>query len=167
MTKIKTTKPKKTNNIVRSAELELRLQRALADYQNLEKRVEEERKLLSKLSASLLIEKILPVLENTEKAQAHLKDEGLEMVIKQFKDILYSEGVEEISAEGAQFDPNLHEAIETQEGENDNTITKVVSKGYKIEDTVIRPAKVIVIKKKVDQEAEEETKDTSDIGDYA
>lgn len=146
MPKAKVQKNKKANNVVKTSEMEQRLHRALADYQNLEKRVEEERKLLSKLSASLLIEKMLPVLENTEKAQAHLKDEGLEMVIKQFKDILISEGVEEISAEGATFDPNLHEAIETQEGEKDNIVTKVVSKGYKIEDTVIRPAKVIVSK---------------------
>src|SRR3989338_9671705 len=86
----------------KSQELEESLKRALADYHNLEKRVEEERKLLSRLSASLLIEKLIPVLENLEKAQAHLKDEGLEMVVKQFKDIFTQEGVEEIAAEGAQ-----------------------------------------------------------------
>lgn len=149
-------KKQKSNNVTKSAELEQRLKRALADYQNLEKRVEEERKLLSKLSASLLIEKMLPVLENIEKAQAHLNDEGLEMVIKQFKEILSQEGVEEITAEGAKFDPNLHEAVETQEGENENMITKVISKGYKIEDTVIRPAKVIVTKSKQKSEPVEE-----------
>ncbi len=137
-------------------DLEAQLKRALADYQNLEKRVEEERKLLSRLSASLLIEKFLPVLDNLENAQSHLKDEGLEMVIKQFKEILASEGVEEIAAIGAKFDPNQHEAVETQEGERDNVITKVVSKGYKIENTALRPAKVIVSKKKVEQEAKEE-----------
>jgi len=156
MPKAKATKVKKTNNVVKPQELEGQLKRALADYQNLEKRVEEERKLLSKLSASLLIEKLLPVLDNLEKAQIHLKDQGLEIVIKQFEDILTQEGVEEIAAEGAQFNPHYHEAIESQQGEQDNLVIKVLTKGYKIEDTILRPAKVIVSKKKVEPEAKEE-----------
>ena len=156
MPKAKATKVKKTNNAVKPQELEDQLKRALADYQNLEKRVEEERKLLSKLSASLLIEKLLPVLDNLEKAQVHLKDEGLEIVIKQFNDILTGEGVEEVVAEGAQFNPNFHEAVESQQGEHDNVVIKVLTKGYKIEDTILRPAKVIVSKKKLEPAAKEE-----------
>ena len=156
MPKSKATKVKKTDNLVEHHELEDRLKRALADYQNLEKRVEEERKLLSKLSASLLIEKLLPVLDNLEKAQVHLKDEGLEIVLKQFNDILTGEGVEEIAAEGAQFNPNFHEAVESQQGEHDNVVIKVLTKGYKIEDTILRPAKVIVSKKKLEPAAKEE-----------
>src|SRR3990167_5643000 len=140
MPKAKATKVKKTNNAVKPQKFEDQLKRALADYQNLEKRVEEERKLLSRLSAGLLIEKLIPVLENLEKAQAHLKDEGLEMVVKQFKDIFTQEGVEEIAAEGAQFNPEFHEAIETQEGEKENMVVKVLAKGYKIENTVLRHA---------------------------
>lgn len=153
--------------VARNNQLEDQLKRALADYQNLEKRIEEERKLLSRLSASLLIEKLLPVLDNLENAQGHLKDEGLEMVLKQFKNILTEEGVEEIAAEGNQFDPNLHEAVETKEGENDNMIIKVVSKGYRIENTILRPAKVIVSKKKVDKQAEKKAEKASEFGDYA
>ena len=130
-----------------AAELEGRLRRALADYQNLERRVGEERQSLLKLSALLLIEKFLPVLDNLEKAQIHLQDEGLEIVIKQFKDILTAEGVEEIEAIGSEFDPNLHEAVETEQGEKDNMVSKVVNIGYKMEDKVIRPAKVVVSRK--------------------
>jgi len=156
MPKVKATKVKKTNNVVKPKEFDDQLKRALADYQNLEKRVEEERKLLSKLSASLLIEKLLPVLDNLEKAQVHLKDEGLEIVLKQFKEILTQEGVEEIAAEGAQFNPHYHEAVESQQGEQDNLVIKVLTKGYKIEDTILRPAKVIVSKKKVEPQAKEE-----------
>ena len=156
MPKAKATKVKKTNNVVKPKEFDDQLKRALADYQNLEKRVEEERKLLSKLSASLLIEKLLPVLDNLEKAQVHLKDEGLEIVLKQFKEILTQEGVEEIAAEGAQFNPHYHEAVESQQGEQDNLVIKVLTKGYKIEDTILRPAKVIVSKKKVEPQAKEE-----------
>jgi len=157
MAKKKDTQAKKDQ---RHQELEERLKRTMADYQNLERRIEEERKLLSKLSALLLIEKLLPVLDNLETAQKHLNDEGLAMVVKQFKDILTQEGIEEIQAEGSEFNPNEHEAVETQEGENNNTVAQVVTKGYKIEDKVIRPAKVVVVKSGVpsatEQEKEEE-----------
>jgi len=147
MPKVKAKKTK-SNSVAGVRQLEDQLKRALADYQNLEKRIEEERKLLSKLSASLLIEKMLPILDNLENAQSHLKDEGLEMVIKQFKDILDQEGVEEILAIGSQFDPQIHEAVETQEGEKEDLVVKVITKGYKIENTVLRPAKVIITKAK-------------------
>ena len=156
MPKAKATKVKKTNNAVKPQKFEDQLKRVLADYQNLEKRFEKEKKFLSKLSASLLIEKLLPILDNLEKAQVHLKDEGLEIVIKQFKDILTGEGVEEVVAEGAQFNPNFHEAVESQQGEHDNVVIKVLTKGYKIEDTILRPAKVIVSKKKLEPAVKEE-----------
>lgn len=130
----------------RHEELENQLRRALADYQNLERRVGEERRLFSTLSSALLIEKFLPVLDNLESAQKHLNDQGLEIVIRQFKDILASESVEEIEAVGSQFDPNLHEAAEVQAGQNDNTVASVLAKGYKIGDKVLRPARVVVEK---------------------
>ena len=153
-------KPKKVDN--KHLELENQLKRALADYQNLERRVSQERQLLGQLSTALIIEKFLPVLDNLESAQSHLNDQGLSLVIKQFKDILQGEGVEEINATDQVFDPNLHEAVEVVEEkeENDNTteglvedpeqsrkIVKVLAKGYKMEDRVIRPAKVVVSKK--------------------
>jgi molecular chaperone GrpE len=134
-------------DITKQEELEGQLKRALADYQNLERRVAQERQLLSQLSSALVIEKFLPVIDNLESAQSHLNDQGLAMVIKQFNDVLQSEGVEQIQAEGQQFDPNLHEAAEvTEEGEN-GKVVKVLAKGYKIRDRVIRPAKVIVSRK--------------------
>ncbi|KKR85901.1 MAG: Protein GrpE [Candidatus Curtissbacteria bacterium GW2011_GWA1_41_11] len=152
--------PKKKHDLIKKdqkhQELEERLKRTMADYQNLERRIEEERKLLSKLSAMLLVEKLLPVLDNLENAQSHLKDQGLEMVIRQFKEILNQEGVEEIEAIGQQFDPNQHEAVEAQAGENENTVARVVAKGYKIEDKVIRPAKVVVTKKAATQDQKQE-----------
>lgn len=148
-------------------EMEGRLKRALADYQNLERRVDEERKLLGQLTSVILIEKFLPVLDNLENAQKHLGDQGLEMVIKQFGDILISEGVEEISAEGAEFDPNLHEATEVIEGESDNRVVKVIRKGYKINNKVIRPTQVVIARKQVDQQAEQKAEEAKDFGDYA
>ena len=107
-------KSKKVDN--KNIELENQLKRALADYQNLERRVSQERQLLGQLSTALIIEKFLPVLDNLESAQSHLNDQGLSLVIKQFKDILQGEGVEEINATDQVFDPNLHEAVEVVEG---------------------------------------------------
>ena len=142
------------------------LKRTLADYQNLERRIEEERKQLAKLSALLLIEKLLPILDNLENAQAHLSDEGLAMVIKQFRDTLSSEGVEEISAEGQEFNPNFHDAVEIQRADSDNKIVKVVTKGYKIEDKVIRPAKVVVTKKSAGQKSDQ-PEEVNEVSEYA
>jgi len=128
-------------------DLEQRLKRALADYQNLERRVSEEKQMLGTMYTQIVIEKFLPVLDNLDNAQKHLKDQGIEMVLKQFKDVLTREGVEEIGAEGETFDPRNHEAVETVEGEKEGTVAKVLTKGYKIENRVVRPAKVVVTKK--------------------
>ncbi|OGD97333.1 nucleotide exchange factor GrpE [Candidatus Curtissbacteria bacterium RIFCSPHIGHO2_12_FULL_38_9b] len=147
--------------------LDNQLKRALADYHNLEKRIEEERKLLNAFSSAIVIEKFLPVLDNLENAQKHLNDQGLEMVIKQFRDILASEGVAEIQAEGQQFDPNLHEATSVEKGENDNLVVKVIRKGYKLNDKVIRPVQVIVSRNNIDQNAEEKTEKAEELGDFA
>jgi molecular chaperone GrpE len=147
--------------------LENQLKRALADYHNLERRVDEERKLLAQLSSAILIEKFLPVLDNLENAQKHLNDQGLEMVIKQFKDVLAAEGVEEIVAEGAQFDPHFHEATEVIEDQKDGLVVKVARKGYKINGKVLRPAQVAVGRTKVDQKAEEKAQKAKEFGDYA
>lgn len=164
---MKTKKPTAQKDDMAKRQLEDQLKRALADYQNLERRVEEERRLLNHLSSALLIEKFLPVLDNLENAQTHLNDQGLDIVIKQFKDILSSEGVEEIQAEGQEFDPNLHEATEVTEGENDNKIVKVARKGYKIGDKVLRAAQVVVEKRSVGQtnkvNEEEKVDQTSEI----
>lgn len=159
-------KVKKTANTItpeKHQELENQLKRALADYQNLERRTEEERRLLGQLYSAILVEKFLPVLDNLESAQAHLNDQGLEIVIKQFKDILASEGVEEIQADGQKFDPNLHEALEAHEGENENSIVKVVRKGYKLNDKVIRPAQVVVERKSANQASEKKEEETAHV----
>lgn len=151
----------------RNQQLEEQLKRALADYQNLERRVEEERKLLNQLSSAILIEKFLPVLDNLESAQKHLNDQGLAIVVKQFKDILTKEGVQEIHSEGAQFDPKLHEAIEVVGGERDNIVVRVIRKGYTLNDNVLRIAQVVVERRKVNMETEEKVEKVQEFGDYA
>ncbi|HET7713325.1 MAG TPA: nucleotide exchange factor GrpE [Patescibacteria group bacterium] len=140
----KETKDKKNNQ---SGELEEKYLRALADYQNLEKRVEREKDNFVKFANTVLILKMLPILDNLERAGAHLKDQGIDLVIKQFKEALSSEGVTEIRPAGSDFDPELHEAVEKVSGEEDKVID-IVQSGYKMGDKVIRPAKVTVGGKK-------------------
>jgi len=77
------------------------------------------------------------------------------MVIKQFRNILAEEGVQEIPAEGAQFDPHFHEATEIVEGQKDGLVVKVVRKGYKIDSKVLRPAQVAVGASKPEKKMEE------------
>lgn len=161
MQKTKKTKPNQDQKNIREEELEIQLKRTLADYQNLERRIESERKLLGELSTIVLVEKFLPILDNLENAQKHLNDQGLVLVIKQFNDTLISEGVTEIASEGAQYDPNLHEAIETVEGDKDGEIVKVLAKGYKIGDRVIRAAKVSVVKNQSNQNVNKEDAEPS------
>lgn len=133
----------KSKKAAETNELEEKYLRALADYQNLEKRVEREKETFVKFANAVLILKMLPVLDNLERASEHLKDQGIELVIKQFKEALSSEGVTEIEAAGQAFDPQLHEAVEKVSGEEDK-VMEVVEKGYKLGEKVIRPAKVKV-----------------------
>ena len=134
------TKKEKT---AQSNDLETKYLRALADYQNLEKRVEREKDLFVKFANSILILKMLPILDNLERAQEHLKDQGIELVVKQFNDALISEGVTSISDAGGEFNPELHEAVTHGTGE-EGKVTEVLEKGYKLGEKVIRPAKVKV-----------------------
>ena len=128
--------------------------RALADYQNLEKRTEQE--IIDKVNAKTdkLIMNFLNVYENFVRAkQVYENDgisvEGLEGIIKNMESILSEYKVKSIDAVGKIFDPNLHEAVSTinDQSLDDNTITKEIAKGYISQNRVIRASKVIVSKK--------------------
>lgn len=124
------------------------LARALADYDNLSKRVERERQDLGKIVSVGIVTKLLPVLDMLESAQKHLQDQGLAIGIGEFKKIFSEEGLTEINPKiGEEFDENTMEAIEVVPGEVDNIISEVVLTGWKFEDgTVVRHAKVKVSK---------------------
>lgn len=124
-------------------EVEAKWKRALADYQNLEKRTANNQSLYVKLASVTLIEKLLPILDDLKRAAKHINDEGLHMVLKQFQTLLKSEGVTTINAQAQTFDPQLMECVEMVAGEA-NTVAEVLEDGYQIGDTVIRPAKVKV-----------------------
>ena len=125
------------------------LVRALADYDNLVKRVERERTEVQKLVSLSLLVRLLSVLDNLESAQEHLKDAGLAITVGEFKKVLNEEGLTEIKPNaGEEFDPGLMEAIEVTKGPSDNIISELVLTGWKFEDgTVVRHAKVKVTKK--------------------
>ncbi len=120
--------------------------RALADYQNLEKRTAEEKKDFVKFANSQLILKILPAIDSLEKAEKHLKDEGLSLALKQLKEGLIQEGLEKIQTQGKDFDPEEMECVEVCPGEEGKVLDEI-RPGYKLGDRVLRVAQVRVAKK--------------------
>ena len=127
--------------------------RALADYQNLERRMSEQKESWISYASESLINKLLPVLEHLEKAGEHLKDEGLNIALKQLNDLLKNEGLTEVPAMGEEFDPVQHECIETTDGTENNKIVEVFNKGYKLNNKLLRPSRVKVSKvSKIDEE---------------
>jgi molecular chaperone GrpE len=136
-----------------SADLQNQLKRALADYQNLERRVTEGRDEIAHWATGGVISKMLPILDNLEKALEGASEEekgsawfrGVALAVKQFQDVLKSEGLEELKAEG-EFDPVKHEAVDTRDGK-ENHILEVVQKGYNLNGKVLRPARVVVGRK--------------------
>lgn len=132
-------------------ELEDRFKRILAEFENYKKRSGKEREGLYNSILSDVIEVILPVVDNLENAvKAETQDEnykqGVELVLKQLKDVLKSKGVEEIETVGNTFDPELHEAVSSIQDENlgEKEIAQEYRKGYKIGNKVIRHSMVVV-----------------------
>ena len=132
-------------------ELDDRYKRILAEFENFKKRSAKEREGLYNSILSDVIEAILPVVDNLENAaKVETKDEsykqGVELVLKQFKDVLTSKGIEEIKAVGETFDPSLHEAVSSVQDDTkgEKEIVQEYRKGYKIGNRVIRHSMVVV-----------------------
>jgi molecular chaperone GrpE len=123
--------------------MESQWKRALADYQNLEKRIAQQQQQFVKLSTSGFILKLLPVIDHLRKAAIHLKDQGLDMIVKQLEEALETEDVKPIKALGTKFNHLTMEAVEQVEGEKEMVIEEVET-GYMIGDQVLKPAKVKV-----------------------
>jgi len=117
--------------------------RALADYQNLQRRYEKEKIEFAQYANGILVLKLLSTLDYLEKVQSYLKDDGLGLAIKEFKNVLSEEGLKEVEVLGKKFNPEEMEAIEKIDGEEDKVI-EVISKGYRLKDKLIRTAKVKV-----------------------
>lgn len=129
----------------RIEELENQLKRALADYQNLEKRNLEERANWVRVANKELLLRLLPVLDTLIIAQKHVRDEGVNLSVKQFLDVLKLEGVEQIETVGHPFDPVTMECIETVSGNDENKVVEELRAGFRFKDgTVLRVAQVRV-----------------------
>ncbi|HCM82261.1 MAG: Protein GrpE [Microgenomates group bacterium GW2011_GWC1_43_11] len=126
--------------------------RALADYQNLEKRTRDEHYQVRMFAGLAVIEKLLPVVDLLEKAADHLRDQGLELALKELYSFFHSVGVEKIDVLGKPFDPYNMDCIEIVPEGDENTVVSVVSDGYRMHGKIIRPAKVKV-GKKVEEES--------------
>ena len=127
----------------RVKELENNWKRALADYQNLEKRATQEKDEFCQWANARVLDKLLPVLDSLQKAVEYHQGKGIKLIWQQFRTILESEGVSEIKAKGENFDPETMDAVEVVEGEK-NKVIEEVAKGYLLADKVLRPAKVKV-----------------------
>lgn len=150
------------NNLKQQAEeFKNKYLRALADYQNLEKRVRDERIELFKIANQDLLIKILPFLDNLEKAEIFIKDQGLKISKDQFMQILKEAGLEEIDLLGKDYDPIFAEAVDIIPGKEDNKVIEVLRKGYKFGDKIIRVAQVKVSKKLEAQNSKLETNKNS------
>ena len=132
-------------------ELTDRYKRIMAEFENYKKRAQKDKETLYGRTLSDVIEIILPVLDNLENAaKAETQDvsykQGVEMVLKQFKDVLASRGVEEIKAMGETFDPSIHEAVSSVDDPNveSQKIVQEYRKGYKFGSKVIRHSMVVV-----------------------
>lgn len=123
--------------------------RALADYQNLDRRVREEKDQIAKTAKINTILDFLPFLDNLEKAEVFIKDPGLKMIKDHFLQTLSEIGITEIDVLGKEFDPHLAEAVELIEGKQDNIVIEVIRKGFMLGDRILRPAQVKVSKKSV------------------
>ena len=131
--------------------------RALADYQNLQRRTAKEQLEARGRGVEDFLKKLLPVLDTLDKAMEQIYKinvdkkvmDGLEMFSIQFSDMLEKEGLKGIEAKGSKFDPNFHEALckRTVEDKDDETILTVFEKGYTFKDRVLRTAKVEINQK--------------------
>lgn len=128
-----------------------RMKRIMAEFENYKKRSSKEREGLYNSLLGDIVSAFLPIMDNLEKAsQAKTEDEnfkqGIELVIKQFKDTFKNLGVEEIETVGLAFDPELHDAVSSVQDETlgEKIVKEEFRKGYKIGTRVIRHAMVVV-----------------------
>lgn len=142
----------------REAELLDRLTYLQADFDNYRKRMMREQAEIAKRAEARMLEKLLPVLDNFERALDH-EPEGSSLGILQREliDSLRSEGLQEIEALGTEFDPRFHEAVESHEdpGVALPTVTSVHRRGYMFGERVLRPAMVGVARPAESFEAED------------
>jgi molecular chaperone GrpE len=131
--------------------------RALAEMENMRKRMQKERQEMARFSIENAIGEFLPAIDNLENALRFVETAGgevknwaigFEMILSQFKEVLHNHGIVSYHSEGNMFSAELHEAVEIVETEDfpDGTILHEFTKGYKSASRTVRPARVKVAK---------------------
>jgi molecular chaperone GrpE len=146
-------------------------QRAQADFINYKRRTEQERQDFNSFANAQLVLGILPVLDDMERALDAVPEkfagddwvEGIRLVDRKFKTILEGQGVKPILSLGMAFDPNYHEAMRQDKGEEGMVIGEL-QKGYMLNDKLLRPARVVVGSGEEETEKEEDTKEEEENG---
>ncbi|WP_019536088.1 nucleotide exchange factor GrpE [Paenibacillus ginsengihumi] len=128
--------------------------RTQADFDNFRKRTQKEREEFAQYASAKLLEQLLPVIDNFERAIAASKDgkdydalaKGVDMIFRQFVQVLESEGLKAMETVGQPFNPDYHQAVMQVESEEheEGTIVEELQKGYTLKDRVLRPAMVKV-----------------------
>ena len=147
-------KKKKDKKDEQIEELNDRVRRQMAEFENFRKRSEKEKSQMFDMGAKNVVEKILPVIDNFERGLAAVPEDrkedafvvGMDMVYKQLLSTLEEAGVKPIEAVGQEFDPNFHNAVMHVEDENlgENVVAEELQKGYMYRDTVVRHSMVKV-----------------------
>ena len=147
-------KKKKDKKDEQIEELQVKLKRQMAEFENFRKRSEKEKSQMFDLGARTIIEKVLPVVDNFERGLAAVPEEqredafvtGMDKVYKQFMTELEATGVKAIEAVGKEFDPELHNAVMQVEDESleSGIVAQELQKGYMYKDTVVRHSMVAV-----------------------
>jgi molecular chaperone GrpE len=141
-----------TDHEARAAEYLDLAQRTQADFENYRKRAAKDMAAAGMRAKAGLLRELLPVVDNIERALGAVEPtddgvgQGLKLVYAELQGVLTRNGVEAMEPSGEPFDPTVHEAISTrpQDGAEPGTVVEVVEKGYKLDETVIRPARVVV-----------------------
>ncbi len=126
-------------------------QRVQADFINYKRRTEQEKEEIGNWANSALVLNLLPVLDDLERALASVPDDlaeaswvdGIRLIERKFRATLEAQGLSPVKALGEPFDPNVHEAVMEGKGK-EGIVVEELQKGYKWQDKVIRPAKVVV-----------------------
>lgn len=145
---------KKDKKDLQIEELTDKYRRTMAEFDNFRKRTEKEKAAMYEIGAKAIIDKLLPVVDNFERGLAAIPEEdkasavaeGMDKIYRQLTKMLEDAGVKEIEAEGAEFDPNFHNAVMHIEDESlgENVVAEVLQKGYTYRDTVVRHSMVKV-----------------------
>lgn len=147
-------KDKKDKKDLQIEELTDKYRRTMAEFDNFRKRTEKEKAAMYEIGARGIIDKLLPVVDNFERGLAAIPEEdkasavaeGMDKIYRQLTKMLEDAGVKEIEAEGAEFDPNFHNAVMHVEDESlgENVVAEVLQKGYTYRDSVVRHSMVKV-----------------------